>query len=261
MDLRFDKSLVDGYKSAAQIARVLTEDWLARNMYCPICGENAIKRVAANAPVKDYICEHCKSQYELKSKKENTDKYTTKVNDGVYRTMIERINSLDNPSFFFMHYDCYEVNNLIIVPKCFFVTEIIEKRKPLSDNARRSGWEGCNILLNRIPDFAKIPIIRNGVVLDSKEVCKKYNRIYSLQTNSIESRGWLFDVLSCVEQLDSTFTLKQIYEFVNRLRVKHPTNNNIEAKIRQQLQFLRDKGFIEFLSRGNYRKTSLIVTD
>ena len=60
---------------------------------------------------------------KLKSKKENTDNYSTKVNDGVYRTMIDRITSLDNPSFFFMHYDNYEVNNLIIVPKCFFVPE------------------------------------------------------------------------------------------------------------------------------------------
>ena len=175
MNLSFNISLADGYKSASQIARVLTEDWLARNMYCPICGEISIKKAEPNAPVKDYVCENCKSQYELKSKKDNTDKYETKVNDGVYQTMIGRITSLDNPSFFFMHYDCNEVNNLIIVPKCFFIPEIIEKRKPLAENARRSGWEGCNILLNKIPDFAKIPIIRNRVVLDSKKVCKELN--------------------------------------------------------------------------------------
>jgi len=257
MDLRFNVSLAHGYKSATQTARVLTEDWLARNMYCPVCGETYIKKAEANAPVKDYVCEHCKSQYELKSKRDNTDKYITKVNDGVYRTMIERINSLDNPSFFFMHYDCNEVNNLIIVPKCFFIPEIIEKRKPLTENARRSGWEGCNILLSKIPDFAKIPIIKNKIILDSKRVCKIYNRIYSLQTNSIESRGWLFDVLRCVERLDAAFTLKQMYEFVEELKTKHPANNNIEAKIRQQLQFLRDKGFIEFSSRGIYKKICL----
>lgn len=257
MDLRLNISLAHEYKSASQIARVLTEDWLASNMYCPVCGENSIKKAEANAPVKDYICENCKSQYELKSKKDNTDKYTTKVNDGVYRTMIERITSLDNPSFFFMHYDCNEVNNLIVVPRCFFIPEIIEKRKPLKENARRSGWEGCNILLGKIPDFAKIPIIKNKIILDSKKVCKEYNRIYSLQTNSIESRGWLFDVLKCVERLDTNFTLKQMYEFVEELRIKHPSNNNIEAKIRQQLQFLRDKGFIDFSSRGNYKKIDL----
>ena len=257
MDLRFNTSLAQGYKSAAQIARVLTEDWFARNMYCPICGELSIKRAEPNAPVKDYICDNCKSQYELKSKKENSDRYTTKVNDGVYRTMIERITSLDNPSFFFMHYDCYEVNNLIIVPKCFFTPNVIEKRKRLDAGAKRAGWEGCNILLNNVPEFAKIPIIKNGIALNPKDVCKQYNHVYSLQTNSIESRGWLMDVLSCVEQLDETFTLKQMYDFVNELGVKHPNNKNIEAKIRQQLQFLRDRGFIDFTARGNYKKIGL----
>ena len=101
MDLRFNTSLAEGYKSGSQIARVLTEDWFARNMYCPICGEVAIRRAEPNAPVKDYVCEHCKSQYELKSKKTGSDSFQATVADGVYRTMIGRITSLDNPSFFF----------------------------------------------------------------------------------------------------------------------------------------------------------------
>lgn len=48
-----------------------------------------------------------------------------------------------------------------------------------------------------------------------------------------------------------------MYEFVNELKMKHLGNNNVEAKIRQQLQFLRDKGFLEFTSRGIYRKVGL----
>ncbi len=254
MDLRFNTALIHGYKSPAQQARILTEDWLARNMYCPICGAISIKKAESNAPVKDYVCNYCKAQYELKSKRASTDKYHTKVNDGVYRTMIDRITSLDNPSFFFLHYDRYEVNNLIIVPKCFFVPDIIEKRKPLPASARRAGWEGCNILLGKVPEAAKIPIIRNGVALDASEVSQKYNQVYALQTRSLASRGWLFDVLQCTEKLGSTFTLEQMYSFVPLLRTKHPQNNNIEAKIRQQLQFLRDKGLIEFTTRGVYRK-------
>ena len=254
MNLHFDISLAEGYKSPSQIARILTEDWLARNMYCPICGEVSIDRAEPNAPVKDYVCRNCRAQYELKSKNTLSDSYTTKVNDGVYRTMIDRITSLDNPSFFFMHYNNYEVNNLIIVPKCFFVPDIIEKRKPLADNARRAGWEGCNILLGQVPNFAKIPIVKNGVALNVKDVCKEYNRVYSLQTHNVEGRGWLLDILNCIEQLDETFTLKQVYKFVEILKSKHPSNNNVEAKIRQQLQFLRDQGIIEFTSRGNYRK-------
>ena len=62
------------------------------------------------------------------------------------------------------------------------------------------------------------------------------------------------DTLHFVERLGSEFTLSQMYAFANKLQLKHPQNNHIKDKIRQQLQFLRDKGIIEFKGRGNYRK-------
>ena len=254
MNLQFNTSLAEGYKSASQIARVLTEDWLAHNMYCPTCGELTIRRAEPNAPVKDFVCNNCKSQYEKKKKKNDSDRFQSTVADGVYGTMIDRITSLDNPSFFFMHYNRYEVNNLIIVPKCFFTPDIIEKRNALSNNARRAGWEGCNILMQRIPATAKIPIILNGVTMPVADVISKYKRVYSLQTKSMESRGWLVDTLHLVERLEETFTLKQMYDFCDELKIKHPNNNHIKDKIRQQLQYLRDKGFVEFKGNGVYKR-------
>lgn len=257
MNLRFNTSLADKYKSASQIARVLTEDWLYRNMYCPICGEVSIQRAEPNAPVKDCVCERCRSQYELKSKRIVSDKFQGTVPDGVYRTMIGRITSLDNPSFFFMHYDRYEVNNLVIVPKCFFTPNIIEKRKPLDVNARRAGWEGCNILMKNIPSTAKIPVILNGVPRPKNEVVAQYKKVYNLQTKSVTGRGWLMDMLHLVERVDDIFTLNQMYSFVNELQQKYPDNHHIQDKIRQQLQFLRDKGIIEFRARGVYSKIKI----
>lgn len=254
MNLNFNLSLVDGYKSASQIARVLTEDWFAHNMYCPICGEESIRHADTNAPVKDFVCEYCKSQYELKSKKNSTSSFSSSVADGVYQTMISRITSLDNPNFFFLHYDCNKVNNLIIVPKCFFVPSVIEKRKPLSANARRSGWLGCNILLNNIPNTAKIPIIVDGVARDKQRVLSDYKKVYSLQSNSLEGRGWLVDMFSCLELLNQEFTLQDVYSFADNLQRKHPLNNHVHAKMRQQLQILRDKGFVEFKGNGRYKK-------
>jgi type II restriction enzyme len=49
------------------------------------------------------------------------------------------------------------------------------------------------------------------------------------------------------------FELKEIYKFEEDLKILHPENNNIKAKIRQQLQFLRNKDYLEFLGRGKYR--------
>lgn len=254
MDLRFNLSLAEGYKNKSQIARVLTEHWLADNMYCPICGETSIRQAEANAPVKDFVCDKCKAQYELKSKNTVSGNFSATVADGVYYTMIKRITSLENPNFFFLHYNNYQVNNLVIVPKCFFIPNIIEKRKPLNKSARRSGWEGCNIILNEIPNSAKIPIIINGEERNRKDVVKEYNKVYSLQSTSVEGRGWIFDTISCIEKLDRDFSLQQMYAFAESLKMKHPDNNYVHAKIRQQLQILRDKGFIEFISRGKYRR-------
>jgi type II restriction enzyme len=49
------------------------------------------------------------------------------------------------------------------------------------------------------------------------------------------------------------FTLAEIYVFADELARLHPHNKHIEPKIRQQLQNLRDLGFVRFLGRGRYR--------
>ena len=151
------------------------------------------------------------------------------------------------------HYN-NEVRNLILIPNHFFVPEIIEKRKPLSENARRAGWTGCNINLTTIPEYGKIYIIQNSVEINHNSVIETYHKVEKLRTKSLESRGWLMDILQCVDKLSDEFTLDEMYSYTNLLQSKHPGNNNVQPKIRQQLQILRDKGFLEFTSRGHYRK-------
>lgn len=54
---------------------------------------------------------------------------------------------------------------------------------------------------------------------------------------------------------DDLFSLNDIYSFENFLKSKHPNNNNIRDKIRQQLQFLRDKGMVKFIdNQGHYMR-------
>lgn len=55
------------------------------------------------------------------------------------------------------------------------------------------------------------------------------------------------------------FTLEEFYQYAeNRLAAKHPDNNNVQAKIRQILQRLRDDGQLEFINNdGVYRLVEL----
>lgn len=253
MNFYFDKGLAENYKSNSQKIRVMSENWVGKNIFCPICGNPHICNLNNNMPVADLQCDNCGEIYELKSKQ---GKVGNKINDGAYSTMIERINSSSNPNLFIMNYSAdYQVTDLLLVPKFFFVESIIEKRKPLAPTARRAGWVGCNILLESIPFQGRIWIIEKQRVINAVEIVENYTQIRKLQTNNLESRGWLMDVLNCVNSINNEdFSLQDIYAFVEQLQEKHISNHNVEAKIRQQLQILRDKGFIEFTSRGHYRK-------
>ena len=253
MNLQFDESVAFGYKSLAQKIRVMSEFWTKENLFCPCCGNLHVEKLPNNSPVADMQCRNCGEIFELKSKKNHIG---AKIVDGAYNTMIERITSNSNPQLFLMQYSPkLFVTDLIFVPKFFFTPSIIEKRKPLSENARRAGWVGCNILYQKIPAQGKIDIVRDGVEIPTNDVLKNYAHTKKLQTKNIKLRGWLLDVLNCINEIDGeTFTLRDIYKYADFLQSRHGENNNVEAKIRQQLQFLRDKGFLEFVGRGVYRK-------
>lgn len=67
--------------------------------------------------------------------------------------------------------------------------------------------------------------------------------------------SWQKDVFDIINNLDEDlFCANDVYSQKEILKFKHPNNNNIEAKIRQMLQQLRDMGFIKFICRGNYKK-------
>lgn len=254
MDIRLDSRITNGYSSNSQKARVLTENWVASNLYCPVCGHTRIDQFPNNKKVADFFCPNCHEQYELKSKNGRMGK---KVADGAYESLVKRITEKTNPDFLFMTYNTADMNvhDLCFVPKFFFVPEIAEKRKPLGDHARRKGWVGCNILFDQIPQQGRIAIIKDMKIIDSQVVRDNVKRAFEMRIENLESRGWLLDVLHCVNNIaDEFFTLDQAYQFECILEGKHPANHNVRPKIRQQLQVLRDKGIIEFLGNGRYKK-------
>ena len=69
-----------------------------------------------------------------------------------------------------------------------------------------------------------------------------------------DARGCTLDVLNVVRALNKdVFSLRDVYAFAAHLEKLHPDNRHGRDKIRQQLQVLRDLGFVEFLDRGHYR--------
>lgn len=253
MDLRLSFDVAKEYISQSQRIRVMTEYWVKNSIFCPNCGTD-LSSFENNKPVADFYCKSCREEYELKSKNGNVGK---KIVDGAYSAMIERLESENNPNFFFLSYEkaSLAIKNFLTIPKYFFVPSIIEERNALGPTARRAGWVGCNIVMKDVPELGKIYYVQNGRIIEKNEVLNKWNNTEFIKSaRNIEAKGWLLDVLLCVERINKEeFSLVEVYSFESYLQAKHPSNKNVQAKIRQQLQFLRDRKVIEFLGRGKYR--------
>lgn len=254
MNLSLELDSAKNYKSPAQRIRVLTEEWVQQNGYCANCGAVKITRYQNNAPVADFYCENCGEDYELKSKLLS---FGNRIVDGAYRTMIERLRSANNPNFLFLNYNksIGSVVQFLTIPKQFILPGMIEKRNPLASTARRAGWVGCNIHMENIPLAGKIYFVKDGTIQLKPRVLNEWKQtLFLRKQKNVDAKGWLLDVLRCVEQLQKdTFTLRDMYAFENKLQLLHKNNKFVRDKIRQQLQILRDQGLIKFTSRGVYR--------
>jgi len=252
MKLGFEETQA-AYSSGSQNARAWTERWVKDQLFCPNCGSAKIIQFPANRPVADFFCPSCEEEFELKSQK---TAFGAKIVDGAFRTMCERLAASNNPNLVLINYDLanLSVKNALIVPKHFFVREIIQERKPLAATARRAGWVGCNILLDQVPQSGKIFIVRDGQPQPKELVLAEWKRTLFLRRQNLEGRGWLVEVMRCVESIGKTeFDLDDLYTFEQHLSRLYPNNQNVRPKIRQKLQELRDHGFLDFVSRGRYR--------
>lgn len=258
MDLNLDRAVGDGYSSLSQMARVITQDWAAKNLFCVACPSASVLSDPENTPVTDFSCPLCESTYQLKSK---SGAFGNTVSNSAYVPKIAVIKSGTAPNYAFLQYSRSDwcVTDLFVIPGHFFSTSVVQARKPLGSTARRKGWVGSNILLGEIPVDGRIALVSAGAVRPVESVREDWRKFEFLKSDERASEGWGADILARIRILQSEkasidFTLMEFYErFVEDLSLVHQENRHIEAKIRQQLQVLRDAKVIQFLGKGRYQ--------
>ena len=230
----------------------MSEHWVGSQAYCPSCGYAHIVPYPNNSRIADFHCSSCEEGYELKSQRRS---FGTKIVDGEYSTMIKLLTGGRNPNFLLLSYEprLLAVLNLLVVPKHFFTPDIIQKKRTLSATARRAGWTGCNVVLSGIPIAGRISLVRDGIIVPKAQVLATWRKTLFLRDQQdVTAKGWLLNVMKRIENLkQQAFSIDQLYRFEDDLRRIYPRNLHIKEKIRQQLQVLRDKGYLEFAGRGN----------
>jgi type II restriction enzyme len=171
MQLACDLSIAADYKSPAQRARVMSEHWFARNCYCLACESDRLLPAAANTKAMDFSCSNCGHQYELKT---FAKRPTKSLVDGAYAALMSRIRANSAPTLCLLERnDAWQISGLTAIHSSFITAWVVERRKPLSENARRAGWVGCNIRLDRIPPDGEIAVIDGGICRTRADVCER----------------------------------------------------------------------------------------
>jgi type II restriction enzyme len=229
-------------------------------MYCPSCSSNNLDSLPHGTKVIDFKCGSCEEQYQIKSA---STPIRNRIMDSEYHTMMNAIQNNLSPNLMLLHYskETWKVQDLLLIPRHLIVPSVIEKRNPLGPGARRAGWIGCNILLTNIPSTGRIFAIEDSMVNRPDMVREEWAELRFIGAMESKSRGWLVDVLRCVQSLDrKRFTLQEVYaQSEDELSRLHPENKNIRPKIRQQLQVLRDKGRIKFVGKGIYEQNIPVI--
>lgn len=259
MDLNLDFSVAAGLKSPGPITRRVTEAWTAGNLFCLACPAERLHAEPNNTPLRDFVCPQCAAAYQLKGK--NGRYGTRRVANSAYQPKIDAIRENRMPNYAFLEFSraAGTVANLFVVPGHFITGSVVLRRNPLSATARRAGWVGSHILMSEIPADGRIAVVVEGVPIDREVARANWRRFQFLKDDPQASGGWGADVLAAVRQLQSAtgqrdFTLQGFYaRFRDRLAEQHPDNRNVNARIRQQLQLLRNNNILEFLGGGRYR--------
>jgi type II restriction enzyme len=251
MELTCDLSVALNYKSPPQRARVISESWFSQNIYCLACESDGVTRTAPNTRATDFICNSCGHRYELKT---FTRRPPRSLVDGAYSALIARINASAAPTLCLLgRNESWQIQSLTAIHSSFLTSWVIERRPPLSQSARRAGWVGCNIRLDRIPPDGEIAIISDGICHPKPDVRSRFRRFLPLKNLPADQRGWTTLTLAIIRTVGKySFELSDLYAREHQFAEVYPGNRNVRAKIRQQLQVLRDLGVLGFEGSGRY---------
>lgn len=245
--------LASNYKSRAQQARVVTEAWGRNQLFCANCDSISLISTPANNRAIDFICPRCSVPFQLKAK---NGAIGSTLGDGAFTAMMAAIREDRTPNLLVLRYEwpAWVVRDLLLIPSFMFPESAIIKRKPLAPTARRAGWIGCNINLSCIAPEARIALVTASQPALPAQVRARYERLKPLREIRAAQRGWTLDVLNVVRRFGKQeFTNDDVYAFARELERLHPDNRHVRAKIRQQLQVLRDADLLLHSERGLWR--------
>jgi len=132
-------------------------DWgeklVAKKCSCPKCKkERTLKTLPTNFKCVDIVCDFCGYLAQVKTKTvKNIDSLPSSIPGAAWGPQKERMDAgIYFPLYIVLKAD--KKNAIYYLPVDYQDEEIFVKRNPLSQNAKRAGWQGFNYDLSKLND-------------------------------------------------------------------------------------------------------------
>jgi type II restriction enzyme len=160
MDLNENISQVkenNNWKNESRIVGEACEEYIKNNIKCIRCNEINYEKCKTNEKSKDLICISCNQKFQIKAKSA-TQKQVNNIKNkdifktigGEYSTTVKNINEQIDYLIILYEKQSYKIINILYIKYKNINFNCIIPRKPLSITAKRSGWQGCNIIFDNI---------------------------------------------------------------------------------------------------------------
>ena len=150
LNINYHKIVTEkGWKNKSRIIGEAIEDSII-SLRCPICSKASLKKYSTNEKSKDIYCEECNSQFQVKgTQTKYTSNSSIKLLGAEYKTTCCSVNS-KVVHFIIVFYSeinsIYSIKNIVFINSECITENCVLPRKPLSNTARRAGWQGCYLV-------------------------------------------------------------------------------------------------------------------
>ena len=147
------------WKNNSRIIGKAAEKYCYDHINCLVCNSSHWYECQTNEKSKDLICIQCNKKYQIKCKNITQKEHTNIVKNKIFKTLGAEykttLNSVkQNIDYIIILYDkiTYNIIDILHIDSKFIIIkddgfcDNIIPRKPLSEKARRKGWQGCYLL-------------------------------------------------------------------------------------------------------------------
>ena len=129
------------------------EIFVCKKVHCPKCkkNQNTLRQLPTNFKCADVICDFCGFLAQVKTfSTKNTDEMQKRILGSAWKPQKERIDAgIYYPFYFVGVSENPRRYSLWYLPIELQTRSMFEVRKPLSDKAKRAGWQGFVINLDK----------------------------------------------------------------------------------------------------------------